>query len=89
MVNVKRVMLDVLKPHLPDAVEFTQAIAKVGEDYRVRLTVLEMDENTQTLQLEVEASAVDLQAIESAITSMGGSLHSVDEVEAQNEPDHG
>ncbi len=89
MVNVKRVMLDVLKPHLPDAVEFTQAIAKVGEDYRVRLTVLEMDENTQTLQLEVEASAVDLKAIESAITSMGGSLHSVDEVEAQNEPDHG
>ena len=89
MVNVKRVMLDVLKPHLPDALEFTQAIAEVGEDYRVRLTVLEMDENTQTLQLEVEASAVDLKAIESAITSMGGSLHSVDEVEAQNEPDHG
>lgn len=87
MVNVKRVMLDVLKPHLPDALEFTQAIAKLGDDYRVRLTVLEMDENTQTLQLEVEASAVDLKAIESAITSMGGSLHSVDEVEAQNEAD--
>ena len=89
MVNVKRVMLDVLKPHLPDALEFTQAIAKVGENYRVRLTVLEMDENTQTLQLEVEASAVDLKAIESAITSMGGSLHSVDQVEVQNEADHG
>ena len=89
MVTVKRVMLDVLKPHQPNALEFSQAIARVGNDYHVCLTVLEMDENTETIQLEVEASAVDLHAIETAITSMGGSLHSIDQVEVQNEADHG
>lgn len=89
MVSVKRIMLDVLKPHQPNALEFSQAIAKVGEDYRVCLTVIEMDENTETLQLEIEGSVIDFDAIESAITSMGGSLHSIDQVEVQNEADNG
>jgi hypothetical protein len=85
MVTIKRVMLDVLKPHQPNALEFSQAIARVGKDYRVCLTVLEMDEDTQTLQLEVEGSVIDFDAIEAAIISMGGSLHSIDQVEVQNE----
>jgi hypothetical protein len=89
MVTVKRIMLDVLKPHQPNALEFSQAIARVGRDYRVTLTVLEMDEETQTLQLEVEGSEIDFDAIEAAIASMGGSLHSIDQVEVQNEADDG
>jgi hypothetical protein len=89
MVSIKRIMLDVLKPHQPDSLEFSQAIARAGEDYHVCLTVIEMDENTETLQLEVEGSSIDFTAIESAITSMGGSLHSIDQVEVQNEPDKG
>ena len=87
MVTVKRIMLDVLKPHRPNSLEFSQAIAKVGDDYRVCLTVLEMDENTETLQLEVEGDAIDFEAVESAITAMGGSLHSIDQVEVQNQAD--
>jgi len=89
MVCVKRIVLDVLKPHQPNALEFSQAIAKAGNDYRVCLTVLEMDENTETLQIEVEGSAIDFEAIQSTISDMGGSLHSIDEVEVQNETDVG
>ena len=87
MVAVKRVVLDVLKPHQPNALEFSQAIAGVGSDYRVRLTVIEVDEKTETLQVEVQGSAVDFAAIQETITSMGGSLHSIDEVEVQSEAD--
>ena len=86
---VKRIVLDVLKPHQPNALEFSRAIARAGNDCFVRLTVLEMDENTQTLQIEVEGSAVDFEKIQSTISDMGGSLHSIDEVEVQNEPDTG
>ncbi len=87
MVYIKRVVLDVLKPHRPNALEFTMAIAEVGSDYRVRLSVLEIDEKTETLEIEVEGSAIDFEAIQSAIKSMGGSLHSIDEVEVQSEAD--
>lgn len=85
MVSVKRIVLDVLKPHQPNALEFSQAIAKVGADYRVRLTVLEMDENTESVQIEVEGQVIDFKAIQAAISDMGGSLHSIDEVEVQSE----
>ena len=88
MISVKRVVLDVLKPHQPNALEFSRNIAEVGDDYRVRLTVIEVDENTETLEIEVEGSTIDFDAIQAAISSMGGSLHSVDEVEVQNKPDN-
>ena len=86
---VKRVVLDVLKPHQPSAIEFAQAIAKVGVDYRVRLSVIEMDENTETVQIVVEGNAIDFETIQSAISNMGGSLHSIDEVEVHSEADAG
>ena len=88
MISVKRVVLDILKPHHPNALEFSQTIAGVGDDYRVRLTVCEVDENTETLQVIVEGSAIDFEAVQAAINGMGGSLHSIDEVEVQSEPDN-
>lgn len=85
MVYVKRILLDVLKPHQPNALEFSQAIANVGVDYRVHLIVLEVDENTETIQIEVTGSTIDFEAIQSTIKDLGGSLHSIDEVEVQSE----
>ena len=89
MVAVKRMVLDVLKPHQPNALDFSRTIAEVGDDYRVRLTVIEVDENTETLQMVVESRAIDFEAVLSSINAMGGSLHSIDEVEVQNQPDDG
>ena len=87
MVSVKRVVLDVLKPHQPNALEFSRTIAEVGAGYRVCLSVTEMDENTESTVIEIEGDAIDFEAVQSAITSMGGSLHSVDLVEVENPSD--
>ena len=85
MVFVKRLVLDVLKPHQPNALEFSQALARAGGDYRVCTTVIEVDEKTETLQVVVEGDAIDFDAVESSISAFGGSLHSIDEVEVQGE----
>ena len=84
MVSIKRVALDVLKPHQPNVIELSTAIAELGDDYRVRLTVIELDTKTETLQLEVTGNELDFALIESTLKDMGASLHSIDEVEAQN-----
>jgi hypothetical protein len=89
MVSVKRIVLDVLKPHQPNALEFSRAVANVGDGYRVCLTVVEIDEKTETLQLEIEGDSVDLEAIERAIVDMGASLHSIDQVEVLNQSTDG
>ena len=84
MVNVKRLVLDVLKPHQPNALVFAEKIAEVGNDYRVQLTVLEVDENTETLQLVLESDSLDYDSIVTTINDLGGSLHSIDEVKVEN-----
>ena len=86
MVLVKRVVLDVLKPHQPNVLEFSQAIAEAGGDYQVCTTVLEVDENTETLQVVIEGDAIDFDAVQSSISTLGGSLHSIDEVKVQGQP---
>lgn len=86
MVQVKRVVLDVLKPHHPNALEFCRHIAEIGPDYRVKLTVQEMDEKTQTLKVVVEAENIDFDSLQEVIGRMGASLHSIDEVEVASAP---
>ena len=86
MVSVKRVVLDVLKPHSPNALEFARNIAGIGADYHVRLTVIEVDENTESLQVVVEGESIDFDALQAVIKDMGGSLHSIDEVEVHSGP---
>ena len=89
MVLVKRLVLDVLKPHQPNALEFSQALARAGGDYRVCITVLEVDETTETLKVVVEGDAIDFDAVQAGISDLGGSLHSIDEVEVQSGPHAG
>ncbi|MCW8854097.1 MAG: DUF211 domain-containing protein [Gammaproteobacteria bacterium] len=87
MVYVKRLVLDILKPHQPNALEFSSNLAEVGDDYHVSLTVIEMDENTETVQVEIEGSNINFEEIQSAITNMSGSLHSIDVVEVESKSD--
>ncbi|NJN46502.1 MAG: DUF211 domain-containing protein, partial [Candidatus Competibacteraceae bacterium] len=82
MAYIKRLVLDILKPHHPDALEFAKALAELGADYRVTLTTVEMDEQTQTLRVVVRGRDLALDRIQEVITTMGASLHSIDEVEA-------
>lgn len=87
MVAVKRIVLDVLKPHQPNALEFSRVIAESGSDFQVMLTVVEMDENTESVRIEIVGRAIDFEVVQSAITNIGGSLHSIDEVEVHSEAD--
>ena len=84
MVLVKRIVLDVLKPHQPNGLEFAKAIAERGADYRVTFTVQEVDEKTETVQIIIEGEDIDFDVITETIASLGGSLHSIDEVEVSS-----
>lgn len=80
MTSVKRLVLDVLKPHQPNTLEFALAIAVLGQDYRVDIQVLEVDEQTETLQLTIVGDSLDYDLISDVIKENGASLHSIDEV---------
>ncbi len=81
MVRLTRLVLDVLKPHRPGALELARAVAQQGDACRVHLSVVEMDERTETLELVIEGSDLEFDRIATAISELGGSLHSIDQVE--------
>ena len=84
MVLVKRIVLDVLKPHQPNGLEFAKSIAEHGVDYRVTFTVQEVDEKTETVQIIIEGDDINFDAITETIANLGGSLHSIDQVEVSS-----
>lgn len=81
MASIKRMVLDVLKPRHPNIIDFASTIADLGEDYRVVISVDEVDDKTESVMLSVEGGDLDFEAIQQAIKALGGSLHSIDEIE--------
>lgn len=81
MATIKRIVLDVLKPHSPNVVEFAQRIAGENSGCRVQVTVSEVDENTESLIVVIEGESIEFEVVENALKSMGASLHSIDDVE--------
>ncbi len=84
MAQIRRLVLDVLKPHHPNALTFAASLADLGPDYKVKLTVIEVDEKTETASLVLEGRDIQFAVIIEAIEKMGASMHSIDEVEVDS-----
>ena len=85
MIRITRVVLDILKPHDPDAVEFATHLASIAPGLHVSLDVVEVDDKTQTLQVVINGQALDLPPLIEAVSAMGASLHSIDGVDIIND----
>ncbi|SET10236.1 hypothetical protein SAMN05216326_1121 [Nitrosomonas marina] len=81
MVRVKHLILDVLKPHQPNGLAFASALAEKCPDCHIKYTVVEVDEKTESVILSIAGDNIRFEIIEEAISTMGASIHSIDEVE--------
>ncbi len=84
MVLLRRLILDVLKPHQPGVLEFGKFLAEQGE-YLIKVKVLEMDDLTETLEVVIEGKDIDFESLQKAIGEFGASLHSIDGIEVENQ----
>lgn len=80
MTRIRYLILDVLKAHQPDVVEFASRLSMLGPDYEVGIRVLEMDDKTETVEVLIEAADIDFARVKETIETLGGSLHSIDHV---------
>jgi hypothetical protein len=79
MVAVTRLVLDVLKPHVPNPLDFALHMAEQA-GCGVEVRVMEVDEKTQSILMTLVGEHLDFDRIQRAITTLGASLHSIDEV---------
>ena len=82
--SVKKVVLDVLKPHKPNGLEFSSTLAEKCPDCRVSFDVQAVDENTESVVIVIEGDDLQYDVIAETIHNMGGSVHSIDQVEVIN-----
>ena len=80
MAPVRRLVVDVLKPHDPSIREFTQRVAEVDAVDAVSTTLIELDQEVQNVEVTIEGEAIDYDAVAKAVETLGGSVHSVDNV---------
>jgi hypothetical protein len=80
MAPVRRLVIDVLKPHDPSLLEFTDQVAETESVEGVTSSLIELDKEVQNIKLTFEGDDVNFAAIEEKIENLGGSVHSVDQV---------
>jgi len=77
---IKRLVLDVMKPQEPDILEFADTVADSPGVEAVNVVLVETDREVQNLKLTIEGDEIDANALEEAITDLGGTVHSIDQV---------
>lgn len=80
MSTVRRIVIDVLKPHDPPLLEFADQLAALDSVDGVTATLIELDQEVQNVKLTFEGQDVSFDAIEATIGALGATVHSVDEV---------
>jgi hypothetical protein len=80
MSTVRRLVIDVLKPHEPSILEFTTQLSRIEGVEGVTSSLIELDKEVQNVKLTFEGEDVAFDAIEERIESLGGTVHSIDQV---------
>lgn len=80
MAPVRRVVVDVLKPHEPPLVEFTERVSEAAAVEAVTASLVELDREVQNVKLTLEGEALEVEAVDDAVEDLGAAVHSVDEV---------
>ncbi len=74
--------MDVLKPHQPTVIEYADKITELTGIDGLTLNVMEIDDKTQTIEIALEGKNLPFEEIKQVIETLGGSIHSIDQVSA-------
>jgi hypothetical protein len=80
LANIRRVVLDVLKPHTPDVLELSKELADLNGVDGVDISLIEMDQKVENVKITCEGTSIDYQKVKEIIRKNGGSIHSLDKV---------
>lgn len=79
MSKIRRLVLDILKPHQPSIVEISQELSEVDGVEGVNCSLIEVDEEVKNIKITLEGSFNE-QPVRDVIENEAGSIHSIDEV---------
>ena len=82
MGNLRRLVLDVLKPLEPSIEVLVQLLADLEGVDGANISIYEIDRRVENAKITIEGHDLRYQEISSVIEENGGAIHSIDEVAA-------
>ncbi len=80
--GIRRLVLDVMKPHEPDNMFLALKLSEVENVDGVNLSLMEIDQSTETLKITIVGNDINYKEVKKVIEDMGAAIHSVDEIVA-------
>ena len=82
MTSIKRLILDVLKPHTPSIIELAERIGDLPGISGVNISLEETDAETDSVKITVEGTDISYKSVKKEISECGAVIHSIDGVSA-------
>ncbi len=82
MLGIRRIVLDILKPHEPKITDMALRLTALSNVDGVNITVYEIDKETENVKVTIEGKNLDFYEIQQIVEELGGTIHSIDEVVA-------
>jgi hypothetical protein len=80
--GLKRLVLDVLKPHMPFLPELSVQLSRLTGVNGVNISLIEVDKNTESIKVTIEGNSLDYELIAKKLEENGAVIHSIDQVVA-------
>lgn len=82
MAHLRRLVLDVLKPHEPDIIVVSSKIADLDGISAVNTNIMEIDKRVENAKITIVGDDIRFHVVRDLIEDLGGTVHSIDEVVA-------
>lgn len=83
--GIRRIVLDVLKPHTPRLTDLALMISRDERVDGVNISLKEVDQNTESITITLEGNNLDYESIKDILQEAGAVIHSIDQVVAGKE----
>jgi len=80
MAKIRRMVLDIMKPHEPSVINYSSELADLECVDGVNSSMVEIDHEVENIKVTLEGDNIDYDKVEDIIDRLGGSVHSVDKV---------
>jgi len=79
---IRRLVLDVLKPHNPGIVELSKELSELDGVEGVNIVTYEIDQKVENVKIILGGTNINFENVKKKLESLGAVIHSVDEVAA-------
>ena len=80
MVVVKKIELDVLKPHKPSILNLSSELSKVDGVSNCNIEIKEVERDVESVIVIIDGKDIDIDAVEKIIKKNGATIHNIDKV---------